>query len=327
MAGISAKENLVRALTRREPEYVPFRRMNGDIGGNVNILYRGSAAPLEGTDRWGVSWTGGIPARSEWEPEVMAYPTSHPLADLDLLPGYPFPDPQEPGLMDGLLDGVDRDQVLVTGKMFFLLLERAHLLMGMDNLMMAMLLDPERVQSLLKKIADYQIGIVERYLTLGVDIIRGTDDYGGQDRLLVSPALWRRLVKPELARIVSATKAGGALFWLHSCGCIADILPDLIEIGVDVVDPVQATANDLAAVKKQYGDRLSFMGGMDIQHMLTLGSPEEVAGAVRRSIAIMAPGGGYVMGPDNMIPVPEENYRAYLAACERYARYPVDGRL
>lgn len=76
--------------------------------------------------------------------------------------------------------------------------------------------------------------------------------------------------------------------------------------------------------RRQYGDRLSFMGGMDIQHMLTLGSPAEVAAAVQSSIAIMAPGGGYVMDPDNMIPVPEENYRAYLAACERYARYPVD---
>jgi uroporphyrinogen decarboxylase len=301
--------------------------MNGDIAGNVNVLYHGSAAPLDGTDRWGVVWKGGIPARSEWEPEVMSYPTSHPLADLDWLEDYAFPDPREPGLVDGLLDGVDREHVLVTAKMFFLLLERAHLLMGMDNLMMAMLLDPDRVRILLSRIADCQIGIVERYLALGVDIIRATDDYGGQDRLLISPVLWRRLIKPELARIVTATKEGGAMFWLHSCGCIMDILPDLIEIGVDVVDPVQATANDLQTVKRQYGEQISFMGGMDIQHMLTLGSPADVSEAVRRSIAIMAPGGGYVMGPDNMIPVPEENYRAYLAACERYARYPVDQRL
>ena len=143
----------------------------------------------------------------------------------------------------------------------------------------------------------------------------------------MSPTLWRRLIKPELARIVAAAKEGGAIFWLHSCGHIMEILPDLIEIGVDVVDPIQVTANDIVEVKRLYGDKLSFMGGMDIQHMMTLASPADVTAAVRESMAIMAPGGGYIMGPDNAIPVPEENYRAYLAACDRYGRYPLNSNL
>jgi uroporphyrinogen decarboxylase len=324
MYELSAKENLVCALTRRDPEYVPFRRMDGHIPGLVNILYHGSTAPLNGTDRWGVTWSGGIPARSEWEPEVMSYPTYHPLSDLDRLNDYPFPDPQEPGLMDGLLQDVDRSRVIVSARQNFLLLERAHLLMGMENLMVAMLLDQDRAQDLLHRIADYQIGIIQRYLALDVDIIRATDDYGGQDRLLISPALWRRLIKPELARIVRAVKEGGAMFWLHSCGHIMEILPDLVEIGVDVLDPIQATANDVVEVKRLYRDKLSFMGGMDVQHMMTRASPAEVTAAVRTSMAIMAPGAGYVMGPDNIIPVPEENYRAYLEACQRFGRYPID---
>ena len=157
MSDISAKENLIRALTRRDPEYVPFRRMDGHIPGLVNIFYHGSAAPLDGMDRWGVGWSGGIPARSEWEPEVMSYPVYHPLSDLERLDGYPFPDPQEPGLMDGLLEGVDRREILVSARQMLLLLERAHVLMGMENLMVAMLLDPDRVQVLLRRIADYQL--------------------------------------------------------------------------------------------------------------------------------------------------------------------------
>ncbi len=103
-----------------------------------------------------------------------------------------------------------------------------------------------------------------------------------------------------------------------------DILPDLVEIGVDVLDPIQATANDAVEVKRLYRDKLSFMGGMDIQRMMTRASPAEVTAAVRTSMAIMAPGAGYVMGPDNIIPVPEENYRAYLEACQRFGRYPID---
>ena len=273
MSDISAKENLVRVLTRRNPRYVPYRRMDGAIAGMVRIPYKDSRALLSGTDRWGVTWKGGTAATSERETEIQGYPVHHPLSQLEELSTFPFPDPDEPGIMDGLPDGVDRDQALVVGEICFPVQDRAHLLMGMENFFVALIKQTEQIRELLHRITDYQVGIVQRYLTMGVDIIRALDDYGGQTSLLTSPRLWRTLIKPELARIVAAAKQGGAWFWLHSCGHVMEVLPDLIEIGVDILDPLQARANDQALAKRLYGDKLCIMGGIDTQQVLSLGTP------------------------------------------------------
>lgn len=317
------KENLLRAITRNNPNHVPVRRLDGSIPGMVRIIYRNSRALLSGTDRWGVTWAGGVAATSEWDAEIQGYPVNHPLRDLSDLDAYPFPDPDEPGIMDGLMDGVNHEQVLVSGEICFPLQDRAHLLMGLDNFCMAAVDQPDRVQDLLRRIADYQIGIVRRYLAVGADIIRALDDYGGQRALLLGPRLWRKLIKPELARIIQVAKEGGAFFWLHSCGRVMEIIPDLIEIGVDILDPVQVRANDQAEAKRLYGDKICFMGGIDTQHLLTMGTAAEITMVVRERIKMLAPGGGYILAPDTLIPVPPANYQAYLEAGERYGKYPL----
>lgn len=319
---MSERENLLSAITRNGPEKVPVRRLDGSIPGMARLIYRNSRALLTGTDRWGVGWAGGTAAKSDFEPEIQGYPVFHPLADLDRLEQYRFPDPDEPGIMDGLYNGVDRSQVLVTGELMFPVQDRAHTLMGMDNFLMALVDQPERMHELLRQVADYQIGIVRRYLALGVDIIRVLDDYGTQRGLLIGPQRWRTFIKPELARIVAAAKAGGALFWLHSCGHVMDILPDLVDIGTDILDPVQVMANDQAEAKRLYGDRLCLMGGMDTQRVLTLGTPAEVEAEVKARIELLAPGGGFILAPDTLITMPEGNYQAYLEAGPRYGHYP-----
>jgi uroporphyrinogen decarboxylase len=245
------------------------------------------------------------------------------LKDLANLESYPFPKPDEPGIMDGLLEGIDPDRVLLVGEICFPLQDRAHLLTGLDNFCMGALDHPERVASLLQRIADYQIGIVRRYQAMGADIIRGLDDYGGQRSVLLGPDLWRRLIKPELARIVRAAKDGGALFWLHSCGRVMEILGDLVEIGVEILDPIQVRANDQAEAKRLYGDKICIVGGIDTQHLFTDGTPEEVTAAVRERITMLAPGGGFILAPDTLVPVPPANYLAYLDAGARYGRYPL----
>jgi len=220
--------------------------------------------------------------------------------------------------MDGLLDGWDKGTVLVTGEICFPLQDRAHVLMGLDNFCIALLEQPELVARLLHRIADYQIGIIQRYLAMGVDIIRALDDYGGQTALLLGPKPWRRFIKPELARIISAARQGGALFWLHSCGHVMEIIPDLVEIGVDILDPVQVRANDQAEVKRLYGDKICMMGGIDTQQLLTLGTPGEITQTVKEKIKLLAPGGGFILAPDTLVPVSEANYQAYLDAGELY---------
>lgn len=321
---MSEKENLLRAIRRDSPHHTPYRRMNGIITGSEVVWYRGSAAPLEGTDMWGVVWAGGIPAGREWEPEVQAYAVAHPLEDLTRLDDFRFPDPNAPDIMAGLIDGVNRDESLVIGALPFLLFERAYMLTGMENLFMYMVTEPALVRELFRRIADFQIRIIERYAKAGVEAIRATDDYGAQNALMMSPAMWRDLIKSELARIFKAIREAGMIGMLHSCGRIMDIVPDLIELGVDVLDPIQSLSNDLAFLKREYGDRLSFMGGVDTQYLLTLGTPAEIDATVRERIRVLGPGGGYIVGPDNRIPIPEENYRAYVDAIERYGRYPIN---
>ena len=318
------KENLWRAITHQEPEYVPFRRLDGSIAGLYRMQYRGSRPVVQGeTDRWGVTWAPGTPAGQEWEPEIQGYPVQHPLKSLDDLGSFPFPSSQDSGLTDGLLDGVERESVLVAGEIYFPLFDRANLLMGMGALFEAMLDRPDDVRELFRRIADYQIGVIKQYLSMGVDIIRFAEDYGGQSSLLISPRLWRALIKPELARMFSAAKEEGAIVWLHCCGHVMEIIPDLIEIGLNVLDPVQVRANDQAEAKCLYGDRLCIMGGIDTQYVLAQAMPDEVTAEVRGRILLLGPGSGFILAPDTLIPVPEENYRAYLSAAERFGRYPL----
>jgi uroporphyrinogen decarboxylase len=226
-------------------------------------------------------------------------------------------------MFGAMFEGINRDENLVLAEIPYLLFERAYLLMGMEAFFVATAEQPDAVTFLLHRIADYQIALIRRLTAHGADAIRATDDYGGQKSLLMSLRTWRRLIKPELARIVAATKEAGALFFLHSCGHIMELVPDLIEIGVDVLDPIQAAANDHARLKQLYGDRISFMYGVNSQGALSQGTPEEVEADVRECIRVLAAGGGYILGPDNSIAIPEANYRAYLDAGERYGRYPL----
>ena len=321
---ISEKENLLRAIKRTDPHHVPVRRMDGVIPGMVKVYYHGCRMTQAGTDSWGVRWEGGTPAGREWEPLVQPYAVGHPLTDLSKVEEYPFPDPNDPALMAGLLSGIDRDEIVLAGELPLLLFERAHALAGMEDLMVAMAENPEAVQTLLRIIADYDIRILERYVELGVGAVRCQDDYGGQVSLLLSPRMWRKLIKPELARIYKVAKEAGLIVFHHSCGNIMEIVPDLVEIGVDVLDSVQPNTNDRAKLKELYGDRLSFMGGMDTHYALSQGTAEEIEEEVKRCLRYLGAGGGYIIGPDNLIPIPERCYRAYLAASERYGRYPLE---
>ncbi|MFN8007546.1 MAG: uroporphyrinogen decarboxylase family protein [Terriglobia bacterium] len=320
---ISEKENLLRALRREDPHHVPVRRMNGVIPGMVKVYYPGARMTGPGLDPWGVRWEGGAPAGQEWEPMVQPYAVGHPLTDFLRVEEYPMPNPPDERMMAGLVEGIDRAQYMLAGEMPLLLFERAHTLTGMENLMMAMLEDPEAVVMLLGRIADYDVRVLESYIELGMEAVRCQDDYGGQGSLLMSPRLWRRLIKPPLARLYKLAKDAGLIVFHHSCGNIMEIVPDLIEIGVDVIDSVQPRVNDRAKLKRVYGDRLSFMGGMDTTTTLSQGTPEEIEEEVKVCLRSLGAGGGYILGPDNLIPIPERCYRAYLAAGERLGRYPL----
>jgi uroporphyrinogen decarboxylase len=165
-----------------------------------------------------------------------------------------------------------------------------------------------------------------------IDVHFAADDLSGQDRPLISPKLYRRLIKPRQARILQTIKARTkARIFYHSCGAIDEFIPDLIEIGVDIINPVQVSARgmDSAYLKKKYGRNLSFWGGgCDTQKVLSFGSPHDVAAEVRRRIADLAPGGGFVFNPvHNIQPhVPPENVVALFETAREHGRYRTIGK-
>jgi uroporphyrinogen decarboxylase len=153
---------------------------------------------------------------------------------------------------------------------------------------------------------------------LGVDGIFLSDDYGHQRSLLMSPDQWREFIKPRLREFFARIKGEGLFTFLHSCGNISEIVPDLIEVGLDVLHPVQPEAMDIASLKAKYANRLAFYGGISTQRTLPRGTPEEVAEEVRRTVQFMAKDGGYILAPGITLQhdILLENILAFIRAAQ-----------
>ena len=144
-----------------------------------------------------------------------------------------------------------------------------------------------------------------------IDFFRIGDDYGGQNNLLLSPELWRKRIKPALKSMADIAKKHKTYYYQHSCGSIRPLIPDFIEMGIDVLDPIQVTARDMnpTELKKEFGCKLCFSGGVDEQNLLRTGSTDDVRNYVKIFLDIMAPGGGFFIGPTHnfQIDIPTSN--------------------
>ena len=152
----------------------------------------------------------------------------------------------------------------------------------------------------------------------GVSGMRFTDDWGMQRTMFISPAQWRKFIKPRIARLYEIVKGQGGLVFQHSCGHNDEIVPDLIEIGVDVLDPCQPAANNVFSWKDRYGGKLRFMGALDTHTYLSFGTPDEVRRRVAEVVPLMAAGGGYIAAPSHTIRIPEANRQAMIEAIEEF---------
>ncbi|MHC4181597.1 MAG: uroporphyrinogen decarboxylase family protein, partial [Planctomycetota bacterium] len=193
--------------------------------------------------------------------------------------------------------------------------ERATFMCGMERLLLYVATEPDFADELLRRIADYVLRtmeiLFERYEFDGVAL---SDDYGTHKSLLISPAHWRRLDKPHLAAILSRAKAAGRTVFLHSCGDVRAVVPDLVELGLDFLHPIQPEAMDILELKREYGDKLTFCGGLGTQDLLARALPGQVREEVRRLKETMGRGGGYVLEPGITIQadVPLENILAVI---------------
>jgi len=211
------------------------------------------------------------------------------------------------------------------------ILERCYYLRSIDEFFIDMMENEDLVQFMLDKICDIEIQMWDMFLdAVGpyVQIVQRASDLGTQTGLFISPALFQKYLKPAEERVFRfiKSKAPHVKFWFHACGAIEPLINDFIELGVDVLNPVQPLATGMESndLKKKYGNRLCFHGGIDIQRALP-GSLEDVREEVRNRVSAFAPGGGYILAAANHIQkdTPPENIaELYDYACE-YGTYPI----
>jgi len=212
------------------------------------------------------------------------------------------------------------------------LLEHAFAIRGHEDFMIDMVSQPNLAKRLLDKILTYKLQYWEfmlQEMSNLVDVVTEGDDMSTQERLMINPKLYRGMIKPlhrELFRCIRKNAKGSIFILFHSCGAMKEIIPDLIEIGVDILNPVQvsATGMDTKQLKKEFGQDLTFWGGgVDTQHVLSRGTPEEVRDEVKRRIEDLAPGGGFVFSAvHNIQPdVPPENIMTMWETLQEYGKY------
>jgi uroporphyrinogen-III decarboxylase len=242
----------------------------------------------------------------------------HPLADAAALSSYRPPDPLRVELYQeaGRVVRKFKDEYWIVGVTVTTIFECAWALRGYEQLLTDFVLNPELADCILEIPYRYHLAAARKLVEMGVDMIWVGDDVGSQSRLLISPATWRRFLKPRLANFIAELKALNPQVKVayHSDGFIYPIIPELVEIGVDVLNPVQPASLDPARLKQEFGERLCFWGTIDEQHTLPFGSPEDVREEVLARLRTTGAGGGLILSPTHHVQLdtPLENFWAMV---------------
>jgi uroporphyrinogen decarboxylase len=283
-------------------------------------------------DEWGVRWA---------KPETSYYwdMIEHPLrsASAEDLERYEWPEPNEFGPLEGIEDQArvlfeETDKAIVA-EPFGAIFEQSMYMRSFAGFLADLHVNPDFATRLMQKVTQTLLPHIEEFVSrVGdyVQIVDIGDDLGMQDRPLISPQIYRKLVKPFHKRVVDTIKAKtDARVFFHTDGSVFQLIPDLIDVGIDILSPVQPLARDMESdrLKKMFGEQLAFHGGIDIQRVLPNGTPEEVGQEVKTRISAFGAGGGYIAAPAHNIQpdVPPENMVALCKAVRRYGEYPIDG--
>jgi uroporphyrinogen decarboxylase len=267
-------------------------------------------------DEWGTCWGHAFGG-------VGATPTDYPLKDWSQLDEYlatGFPDPRAPGRFSDAATCLSRfgESRYCCGTIHLALFERLHSLRGMENVFADFYTHEAETRRLLDALAGYVLQLIRQWGELGADAVFLTDDWGSQTALMISPGMWRSFFKSHYRQLFAEAHQLGMDVVFHSCGNVMDLVDDLIEVGIDVLDPVQPGAMDMDELARRYGGRVSFCGGIDLQQLLTSGSPGQVRDGVRQLIDTLGRpfGGGYIVSPANVLTpdIPFDNLEALFEA-------------
>ena len=276
-------------------------RLSGSKLEELGLLRAG-----EYTDVWGVRWHGVGETRGH----VATPPIREPS-----LKGYHFPTSVDGDVLAQMQAQVAGSQSLYRVAKLGALWEQATFLRGMEDLLVDLLLHPGFVHDLLDGITDVLLANLALYdQELDVDCMWLSDDYGSQSGLLMSPKLWREFIRPRLQRISDAVHAAGYQFVLHSDGAISEVIPDVVDLGVDMLHPVQSECVDVRWVKRDFGQNLTIWGGYGSQGTLAFGTPRQVRAEVDALCDDLGAGGGFILSPGLSLQneVPVENAAAFV---------------
>ncbi|MEW5976540.1 MAG: uroporphyrinogen decarboxylase family protein [Acidobacteriota bacterium] len=354
------KERLLTAINHEEPDRVPIcawytpeaeRTMLRHLGvdSDRTETYKAAGGPLpvlmehdfliswigpctsyyadpseEYTDEWGIRW--------RWIKNPVGSYTEmvrHPLADLTDPSKYSLPDFSREDRYAGLRHLVAEygTEYGIMGGAACTLFELAWYLMGIERVLMALVCEKDFMNVFLDDLVRWVDVAGSRMVELGVDIIWIGDDFGTQDRMLIAPELFREFFKPRYEKLFSKWKRinPNVKTAFHSDGNIYPIIPDLVEIGLDILNPVQPKSMDPAKLKKDFGKHLTFWGTVDIQEVLPFGTTTDVANEVKLRLQTVGQGGGLIIAPAHNIQpdVPLDNILAFYETAKTFGRYPI----
>jgi len=313
------RERVLATLSHSQPDIIPFNigftqkayaKMvefygDHDFASKLGNCFTSLGSEPEGgwkeispniwEDQFGVQWDRSIDKDIGIVRNCLVTP--------DNIDEYEFPDPDDPSRYSsyGRILEANKGEFFVAN-LGFSLFERAWTLAGMENLLIAMGTNAGFVHSLLDRILDYNLRIIENACSFDIDAMMFGDDWGHQYGLIMGPELWREFIKPRIRRMYQLVKSKGKYVFIHSCGKVDGIFPDLIECGLDMFNPFQPEVMDVFKIKERYGDTLSFYGGISTQRTLPYGTVAQVKDEVRRLIDVVGKNGGYVAAPAHSIP-------------------------
>ena len=319
---MTPREIVLQAVNHHETDVIPYAlSINAEVWEKLDAHYGGRENfPRHETFMAGrgVRWQGdeSLPGNrfrdlfgTVWV-QGNIFHIEEPTLKEPSLKGYRFPtlvtDDEVPELAEWCAANRDRFTYFNFGLTFF---ERAWALRGMENVLMDMAAEPMFVHELFERLMELHLEGMDRILHLPFDSIRFGDDFGGQHGTLMGLPHWRNYIRPRLAKMYGKVRDAGKIVSIHSCGDNSEILGEMIDMGLQIFNPAQPEANDLPALKKQYGKHLTFEGGIGTQRNLPLGTPEQVKAEIRQCRRDLGVEGGFIMSTTKPLrpEVPVEN--------------------
>jgi len=330
---VDRKTIVMAAIRHEETPVCPYTFRLEDVVAERLDVYYGGDGWREGFRNYivdcgifrdGIDWDGAGHCTDEygsvWRTEMRPARLEVPVLAKPSLEGYTFPDPATL-LPDDWEEQASRfmenhSDRMIVGDIGAGVFERSWMLRGFLELLTDAAMEGAFLEDLAGAITDHQLAMLDILLELPIDGVKFSDDWGDQRGVIIGPDRWRRIIKPNVARLYAKARSAGKVVMTHCCGSVADIIPDVIEIGLDVLESVQPEARgmDPYELKREYGDRLTFWGGLGSQRIIPFGTPDELRAEIRKLVREMTRGGGYILSPAKaLLPeTPTENAVAVL---------------